>query len=112
MLVDNKGGNRTNAKGKLMTEQNQQIIKNYNKSYKTNLLQCYTKPSEKKFKAEQKIIDEMAKLGGYGYKIISYNIYNFSCAYMYNKIDTETSEIIPTLVYHTRTKRHEINLLG
>lgn len=64
---------------------------------------CYAKPSIYKVNAERDIIEEMNSLNGYGYHIISYSIFMFTCGYYYNDENGKKH-----FVYHTKTRREDI----
>ena len=46
------------------------------------VLDCYDRPSSRKIKIEQNIVNYMNTQGGSGYKVLSYNIMQFTCAYI------------------------------
>lgn len=95
-----------------MTKQQEQIINAYKRTDKRSIYECYKKPSNYKLNAEQTIKNEMVDYNGFGYRVLTYNINKFTCAYKYSKVNKYTGEVFETLVYHTPTKRLEINLLG
>ena len=90
---------------KLTTTQKQNYYNKYKKSNMYRLRDLYTSYSEAKAAAEQEIIEEMRKNGGYGYKVCGGNSCTFTCAYMYDT--RENGDINKHLVYHTAYNRYD-----
>lgn len=65
----------------------------------------YGRPSQYKEQAEEVILMEMRGNNGYGYKVLTYNTMMFTCGYVYDDADGNT-----TLVVHTPSDRVEIEL--
>ena len=65
----------------------------------------YGRPSHYKERAEEIIIMEMRGKHGYGYKVLTHNFQMFTCGYVYDDADGNT-----TLVVHTPSERVEIEL--
>lgn len=86
------------------TKQAEQMIRNYNYSNSCWLCQAYGRYSDAKERAENKILDEMQKIGGYSYRITGAGSCYFSCAY---RLDHEGKKY---LVYHTPSYRYLIEL--
>lgn len=82
------------------TEQAKTIIRRYNNSDCYRLYQAYKYSySNYKARAEQEILDEMQKLGGYSYRITGAGSCFFSCAY---RLAHDGKQYI---VFHTPTDR-------
>lgn len=80
-----------------MTKRQKQIIDNYNNSRNYSLYDVYNNFSVFKARAEKDILNEMASVSGWGYKILGANSCSFSCAYLkQNEIDGQVE-----IVYHT-----------
>lgn len=81
------------------TKQAERYINAYNRSNIYNLNQAYGKPSTEKTRADYSCRMMMQEEGGHGYKIISYNTFQFSAAWISgNSLRIETacnSFIIP-----------------
>ena len=81
------------------TKQAERYINAYNRSDIYSLNQAYGKPSTEKTRADYSCRMMMQKEGGHGYKIISYNTFQFSVAWIAgNALRIETaynSFIIP-----------------
>jgi hypothetical protein len=84
-----------------MTERQNQMLRNYNWANAESLSKAYKKCSWDKIRAEKKILDEMYKIGGYGYRITGANTFGFSCAYKVKEGDKVM------LVYHTAKNVHK-----
>ena len=80
-----------------MTKRQQQIIDTYNRSNNYSLNDVYTNYSVFKARAERDILNKMASVGGWGYKILGANSCAFSCAYLRQNAEHGQIEI----VYHT-----------
>lgn len=80
-----------------------ELVKRYNRAYDDSLYDVYTKPSHNKINAYEKIYHEMISCGGYGLKILSYNTFMFTCAYIKQGGDGSLY-----LIYHTPTRRDVI----
>ena len=81
------------------TKQAERYINAYNRSSIFDLREAYGKPSTEKTRADYSCRMMMQKEGGHGYKIISYNTFQFSVAWIAgNALRIETaynSFIIP-----------------
>ena len=81
------------------TKHAERYINAYNRSDIYSLNQAYGKPSTEKTRADYSCRMMMQKEGGHGYKIISYNTFQFSAAWISgNSLRIETacnSFIIP-----------------
>ena len=64
------------------TKQAERYINAYNRSDIYSLNQAYGKPSTEKTRADYSCRMMMQKEGGHGYKIISYNTFQFSVAWI------------------------------
>ena len=88
---------------KLSRKQQQQFIESYRVApVGQRLNNVYTSCSADKQRAEQLILNEMTSTGGCSYKVISFNTWGFTCAYLNN---TEQQ-----LVVHTPTNKYIIDL--
>ena len=88
-----------------MTRQQQAICNNYESSKIYSVEQAYKNCSYYKTRAEQDIIDEMTKNGGWGYKILGWNCSKFSCAYLMQ------DDGVVKIVYHTASNRKVFDFL-
>lgn len=79
------------------------IIERYNHATDTSVLTAYGRPSARKVAIEQKILDEMKNVDGYGYCVTGHNSSHFTCAYKYK--DANGDERI---VYHTYANKYEV----
>ena len=83
------------------TKQAQHFINAYNRSDIYSLNQAYGKPSTEKTRADYSCRMMMQEEGGHGYKIISYNTFQFSVAWISgNSLRIETacnSFVIPNV---------------
>lgn len=84
-----------------MTKRQQQIINTYNNSNMYSLSDAYNAYSFYKTRAEQSILNEMQNNGGWGYKVLSANSFQFSCGYL--KTDENDGNI--KIVYHTANNK-------
>ena len=64
------------------TKKAQAYIYAYNRSDIYSLNQAYGRPSTEKTRADYFCREQMQKEGGHGYKIISYNTFQFSVAWI------------------------------
>ena len=64
------------------TKQAERYINAYNRSSIFDLREAYGKPSTEKTRADYSCRMMMQKEGGHGYKIISYNTFQFSVAWI------------------------------
>ena len=60
----------------------QELYNNYLNAPNKKILDCYDRPSIQKIRIEANIIDHMHAQGGSGYKVLSHNIRQFTCAYI------------------------------
>ena len=67
-----------------MTKKDKSTIFNYLKSNKFSLMDCYKSASCYKWRVYNSIIEEMKKLNGYNFKIISYNQNIFTCGFTFD----------------------------
>ena len=89
--------------GKLSKKRQQQFIEAYRVApVGQRLNNVYSSCSADKQRAEQVILNEMTSTGGCAYKVISYNTFSFTCAYLNN---TEQQ-----LIVHTPTNKYTIDL--
>lgn len=77
------------------TKKARDMIESYNNSLERYgyryLKDCYKHCSYDKEKAEADICGDMLfRKGGRGYTILSYNTFNFTCAYLYETPDNKT----------------------
>ena len=74
------------------TKQAERYINAYNRSNIYNLNQAYGKPSTEKTRADYSCRMMMQEEGGHGYKIISYNTFQFPAAWISgNSLRIETA---------------------
>ena len=74
------------------TKQARAYINAYNRSETYTLNQAYAKPSTEKTRADYSCRMMMQEEGGHGYKIISYNTFQFSVAWISgNSLRIETA---------------------
>ena len=74
------------------TKQAERYINAYNRSDIYSLNQAYGKPSTEKTRADYSCRMMMQQEGGHGYKIISYNTFQFSAAWISgNSLRIETA---------------------
>ena len=64
------------------TKKAQSFINAYNRSKIFDIYRAYDKPSTEKTRADYFCREQMQKEGGHGYKIISYNTFQFSAAWI------------------------------
>ena len=64
------------------TKQAERYINAYNRSNMYDLQDAYVKPSTRKTRADYNCRMMMQSEGGHGYKIISYNTFQFSAAWI------------------------------
>lgn len=64
------------------TKKAQAFINAYNRSSMYDLQDAYANPSTEKTRADYFCREQMQKEGGHGYKIISYNTFQFSVAWI------------------------------
>ena len=64
------------------TKKAQAFINAYNRSKIFDIYEAYAKPSTDKTRADYFCREQMQKEGGHGYKIISYNTFQFSVAWI------------------------------
>ena len=88
-----------------LTKKQQQMINAYNYSDMHSLRDLYKSYSNAKAREEYFILDEMRKIGGYGYKVCGGNSMCFTCAYCYDS--RENGNINTHLVYHTAYNRYD-----
>jgi len=65
------------------TKLEESFIYEYNHSIYTTINQCYASASTAKQRAESHCLECCALVEGYGFKILSYNTWTFTCAYKY-----------------------------
>ncbi len=82
-----------------------EIVRRYHRTPNDGLYDVYTKPSHNKINAYERIYHEMMQAGGYGLKILSYNTFMFTCAYMVQGKDGALY-----LIYHTPSKKEVIGV--
>ena len=68
------------------------FVQEYERSYNYGLNQCYASYSLAKDIAEVSCRQKMLDMGGYGFKILSFNSQTFTCGWLY--VDTETGVIM------------------
>lgn len=87
-----------------MTQQEKRdLVRRYNRQPNDGIYDVYTKPSHNKINAYERIYHEMMECGGYGLKIMSFNTFMFTCAYV-----TQANDGSLYLIYHTPTRRDVI----
>jgi hypothetical protein len=91
-----------------MTKRQQEIITNYNNSTNYCLNDVYANYSVFKARAERDILNEMASVDGWGYKILGANTCAFSCAYLRQNAEHGQVEI----VYHTAQNKKVFDYIG
>ena len=91
-----------------MTQKQQQTIDRYKKSTNYTLSDVYNTCSCYKWRAEKSILNEMASVGGWGYKILGANSCAFSCAYLRQNAEHGQVEI----VYHTAQNKKVFDYIG
>ena len=71
---------------------------------------CYKNPSTTKQFIEHHIQCEMDSNNGFNYRVLSFNVFFFTCGYLYETIDTETGEILIKMVIHkpSRTDIYDV----
>lgn len=62
---------------------------------------CYDKPSDAKYVAEGRIVNEMLDRNGYGYAVTGYNCMMFSCAYLFPHPEDGNLILCYETPYHT-----------
>lgn len=82
------------------TKKASHFINEYNNSYCYSVKDFYKTCSYEKVIAEERIKNTMSKNGGYGYRILSANSFNFTCGYKINN----------TLIIETSANTFEIEL--
>lgn len=88
-----------------MNKKFESIVKRYYMSRNWSIACVYKKASNEKWRAESDIIEEMNKMGGYGYRIIAHNSNTFSCGYLFTDSAGEL-----WLMYHTAYNRYTIKI--
>lgn len=63
------------------TKQGEKMFSDYFKAKYTSLRQCYNKYSILKQRAEEQCRDIMLQEGGYDFRIISFNTFQFTCGW-------------------------------
>ena len=91
-----------------MTKRQQEIIERYNNSNNYSLDDVYNNYSVYKARAELDILNEMASVNGWGYKILGANSCSFSCAYLRQNAEHGQIEI----VYHTAQNKKVFDYIG
>ena len=74
------------------TKKAQALIERFYNSELYSLEDCYTRCSAAKIVAFSWCIDKFAAMGGWRFRIISFNSQNFTCGWLY--ADKETDEIM------------------
>lgn len=87
----------------------QTVTRLYNSRY-LSVKACYNKPSTVKQQIELYIQNEMDSKNGFNYRVISYNVFFFTCGYFYEYIDIETGEILVKMVIHTPSRKEEYDV--
>lgn len=82
------------------TKKAKHFINEYNNSYYYSVRDFYKTCSWEKINAENRIKSTMLENGGYGYRILSGNSFNFTCSYKINN----------TLIIETSANTFEIEL--
>lgn len=72
-----------------LSKQEREYIRAYNLSNKQSIDYCYSKPSFRKMYIEECIFRDMEMLKGFGYKVLSFNKFYFTCAYQYFDADSK-----------------------
>ena len=84
-----------------MTKKELAMYHNWLNAKHASVYEACDRPSYAKVRVEQSIIDEMGALNGYGYRVTSYNTFNFACAFIYWRDDVER------MVYYTHANRYD-----
>ena len=82
------------------TQKGRAYLFRYRYATLTNIYEAYKRPSAEKVRADYFCRSQMAKENGQGYRVISYNTFNFSVAWKTEKglrIETSTRSILVTL---------------
>ena len=88
------------------TKKARALVQAYERSYNYELNQCYASYSHAKAVAEAHCRKKMFDMGGYGFKILSFNSQVFTCGWLYEDKETgatmlnvETCRNIYTIEY-------------
>lgn len=81
------------------------IRRKYNRSENISVYEVYKNPSDEKVAAERHIRTEMQLVGGFDYRILSHNVFQFTAAYQF--MDRETG--LAKLRVHTSRTTYEID---
>lgn len=85
---------------KSTTKVGNRLVRMYKVSNNQSVFDAYKAPSRAKIEAEAICSDQMIKEGGNGYRVISFNTFQFSAAWMSSKglrVETPTRSILVTL---------------
>lgn len=89
-----------------MTKEQERIYNIYKASKYYNLSDVYARPSTSKIQAYDKCLMEMCEMDGYEMRILTFNTFQFTCAYRYD--ESRNGLLITHLVYFTASKREDI----
>lgn len=87
----------------MTANEKREIVRRYYRQPNDSIHDVYTKPSHNKIYAYERIYHEMMECGGYGLKIMSFNTFMFTCAYLMQSKDGSLY-----IIYHTPTKKEVI----
>ena len=77
----------------------QTVMRLYNsKTFSVN--DAYQRPSTTKQAIENDILTQYYNKNGFCYKVISYNVFFFTCGYFYEHIDIDTGEVLVKMRIH------------
>lgn len=82
-----------------------EINRKYNTSEISTIYEVYKNPSYEKVAAERHIRTEMQLVGGFDYRVLSHNVFQFTVAYQF--VDRETG--IVKLRVHTSRNTYELD---
>ena len=81
------------------------MLQSYERSKFTSINQCYEKPSKAKIDAEFQCYNKMTRQCGFGFRIMSYNTFSFTCGWL-----TENETGLQTLHVETANNSYIIPL--
>ena len=87
------------------TKKAEDIINRYYNVAMSNLSEAYNKPSDSKRKVFRHILEIMEDMKGYRFRILSYNLFTFTCGFTY---DDENGNL--RLRYFTRDNIYDMAL--
>ena len=81
------------------------FLQSYERSIFTSINQCYKSPSKEKIDGEFNCYNKMIKQCGFGFRIMGYNIFSFTCGWI-----TEDEKGLQTLHVETAENSYIIPL--